>query len=141
MIGELIHYAWAVDDRPKQGDEVLAQKKKFKTIDEYIKAFPEDVQRILEKIRQTIRKAAPEAEETISYQIPTFKLNGKGLIAFAGYKKHVGMYAVPADDEVLKELNPYKSGKASVRFPIDKPIPYDLVKKIVAFRIKEQARK
>lgn len=106
-------------------------------MDEYISSFPEDVQRILEKTRQTIRKAAPEATETISYQIPTFKLNGKYLVYFAGYTKHISLYPIPSGKEAPKELSPYKSGKGTVRFPIDKPIPFDLVRKIVQFRIKE----
>jgi len=118
-------------------------KKQFKTIDEYIKTFPEDVQPILQKMRQTIRKAAPQAEEAISYQMPTFKLNGRNLVHFAGYKNHVGFYPVPSGiDAFEKELSPYKQGKGSVQFPLDGPVPYDLVRKIVIFRMKENlARK
>jgi uncharacterized protein YdhG (YjbR/CyaY superfamily) len=113
-------------------------KKQNKTIDDYIKTFPKDVQTLLEKLRQTIRKAAPGAVETISYQMPTFKLNGKGLVYLAGYKNHIGFYPVPSGVAAFKkELSPYKQGKGSVQFPIDKPIPYDLVKRIVQFRIKE----
>jgi len=112
--------------------------KKFKTMDEYIKTFPKDVQSILEKMRQTIRKAAPEAVEAISYQMPTFKLNGKNLVHFAAFKNHIGFYPIPSGIEAFKKaLSPYKQGKGSVQFPIDKPIPYDLVKKIVIFRVKE----
>jgi uncharacterized protein YdhG (YjbR/CyaY superfamily) len=119
-----------------------AHKKQFKTIDEYIKTFPEDVQKLLEKIRQTIRKAAPEAVETISYQMPTFNLDGKYLIYFAAWKNHIGFYPIPAGDKAFqKELSPYTGAKSSVRFPIDKPIPYDLVKKLVMFRIKENQGK
>jgi uncharacterized protein YdhG (YjbR/CyaY superfamily) len=119
-----------------------AHKKQFKTIDEYIKTFPEDVQKLLEKIRETIRKAAPEAVETISYQMPTFNLEGKYLIYFAAWKNHIGFYPIPAGDKAFqKELSPYKGAKSSVRFPIDKPIPYDLVKKLVMFRIKENQGK
>ena len=117
-------------------------KKQFKTIDDYIKTFPEDVQAILQKMRQTIRKAAPQAEEAISYQMPTFKLNGKNLVHFAGYKNHIGFYPIPLGTEAFKkELAPYKQGKGSVQFPLDKPIPYDLVKKIVRYRIKENLEK
>ena len=118
-------------------------KKQFKTIDEYIKTFPEDVQAILQKMRQTIRRAAPQAEEAISYQMPTFKLNGRNLVHFAGYKNHVGFYPVPSGiDAFEKELSPYKQGKGSVQFPLDRPVPYDLVRKIVLFRMKENlARK
>jgi uncharacterized protein YdhG (YjbR/CyaY superfamily) len=115
-------------------------KKPFKTIDEYVKAFPEDVQGILERIRQTIRKAAPEAVETISYQMPTFKLNGKYLVYFAAYEHHIGFYPLPLGNEALKELAPYQGAKGAVRFPIDEPIPYDLVKKLVMFRLKENQK-
>lgn len=110
----------------------------FKTIDEYIRTFPRDVQGILEKMRQTIRKAVPEATEAISYQMPTIKLNGKNLVHFAAFKNHIGFYPIPSGIEAFKkELSPYKQGKGSVQFPIDRPIPYDLVKKIVIFRAKE----
>ncbi|MGH2454458.1 MAG: iron chaperone [bacterium] len=117
-------------------------KKQFSTIDEYIKTFPKDVRSILEKIRQTIMKAAPEAEETISYQIPTFKLNGNYLIYFAGFRNHVSVYPAPRENEVFKEeLSLYKGGKGTVQFPLDKPIPYDLVRRIVKFRVKESLAK
>ncbi len=110
----------------------------FKTIDEYIKASPKDVQSILQRLRLTIRRAAPEAVETISYQMPTFKLNGKGLVYFAAFKNHIGFYPIPSGIEAFKkELSRYKQGKGSVQFPIDKPIPYDLVRRIVRFRAKE----
>ncbi|HEX6269907.1 MAG TPA: DUF1801 domain-containing protein [Anaerolineales bacterium] len=109
-----------------------------KTIDEYIAGFPPDVQEILEKIRMTIRKAAPDAEETISYQIPTFNLNGKYLIYFAAYKKHIGLYPAPIGNVDFKEdLSAYQAGKGTLRFPLDKPIPFDLITKIVKFRAKE----
>src|ERR1700704_6046319 len=98
-----------------------SSKKQFRTIDEYIETFPKDVQPILEKIRQTIRKAAPEAVETISYQMPTFKLNGKNLVYFAAWKNHIGFYAMPSGTEAFKkELSPYQGAKGSVRFPIEK---------------------
>jgi uncharacterized protein YdhG (YjbR/CyaY superfamily) len=115
-----------------------SSKEKFKTIDEYINASPKNVQSILEKMRQTIKKAAPGAVETISYQIPTFKLNGKGLAYFAAFKNHIGFYPVPSGVTAFKkELAPYKQGKGSVQFPLDQPIPYDLVRKITVFRMKE----
>ncbi|TLZ84417.1 MAG: hypothetical protein E6K03_02350 [Methanobacteriota archaeon] len=119
------------------------KEKQFKTIDEYIEASPKDVQGILQRLRLTIRKAAPEAVETISYQMPTFKLNGKGLVYFAAFKNHIGLYPIPSGIEAFKkELSRYKQGKGSVQFPIDKPIPYDLVRRIVRFRAKEnQERK
>ncbi|MCZ7381790.1 MAG: DUF1801 domain-containing protein [Candidatus Methanoperedens sp.] len=117
-------------------------KNQFKTMDEYIKTFPKDVQSILEKMRQTIRKAAPEAVEVISYQMPTFKLNGKNLVHFAAFKNHIGFYPIPSGIEAFKkELSSYKQGKGSVQFPMDKPIPYDLVKKIVNYRVKENLEK
>lgn len=119
-----------------------SNKKQFKTIDEYIKTFPKSVQSTLEKVRHTVRKAAPEAVEAISYQMPTFKLNGKNLVHFAAYKDHIGFYPTPSGTEAFeKELSPYKRGKGSVRFPIGKPVPYDLVRKIVMFRIKENVEK
>jgi uncharacterized protein YdhG (YjbR/CyaY superfamily) len=114
------------------------RKNRIQTIDEYIKTFPEDIQIILEKIRQTIRKAAPEAVEAISYGIPTFKVNGKYLVYFAAWKYHIGFYPIPSAANAFKrELSAYKQGKGSVQFPLDKPIPYDLIKKIVIFRVKE----
>ncbi len=113
-------------------------KKQFRTIDEYIETFPKDVQSILEKMRQTIRKVAPESVEAISYQMPTFKLNGKNLVYFAAFKNHIGFYPIPSGIEAFKkELSPFKQGKGSVQFPLDKPIPFDLVKKIVKFRVKD----
>ena len=116
-------------------------KKQFKTIDEYIQTFPEDVQIILKKMRKTIRSATPEAVETISYQIPAFKLNGV-LVYFAAFKNHIGFYPTSSGiEEFKKELSLYKGGKGSVQFQIEKPIPYDLVKKIVIFRMKENQEK
>ena len=108
------------------------------TIDEYIRRFPKEVQSLLEEMRQTIRKAAPEAVEAISYQMPTFKLHGRNLVHFAGYTKHIGFYPVPSGIEAFKEeLSSYVQGKGSVQFPLNQPIPYDLVSRIVAFRVRE----
>jgi len=108
-----------------------------KTINEYIAGFPPDVQEILEKIRLTIRKAAPDAKETIKYRMPTFTLKGN-LVHFAAYKDHIGFYPVPTAIEQFKdELSAYQGGKGSVRFPLDKPIPYDLISRIVEFRVHE----
>jgi uncharacterized protein YdhG (YjbR/CyaY superfamily) len=108
-----------------------------KNIDEYIANFPKDVQEILEKIRATIKKAAPNAEETINYQIPTFTLNGN-LVHFAAFKSHIGFYPTPTGVEKFKkELAVYEGAKGSVKFPLDKPIPYTLIRKIVTFRVKE----
>jgi len=113
------------------------QKSNFKTIDDYIKSFPEDIQKILETVRQTIKKAAPEAEEAISYQMPTFKLNGN-LVHFAAFKNHIGFYPTPSGTkEFKKEISVFRSGKGSIQFPIDKPMPLSLIKKIVKYRVKE----
>ena len=112
-----------------------------KNMDEYIAGFPQDVQAILEKIRATIRKAAPGAEETISYQMPTFKLKGN-LVHFAAFKKHIGFYPTSSGIEKFKhELAAYKSAKGSVQFPFDRPIPYGLIGKMVKFRVKENLAK
>lgn len=109
----------------------------YKDIDEYIATFPEDVQIILEKIRNTIHEAAPDATEAISYQMPTFKLNGN-LVHFAAYKKHIGFYPTPNGVSGFKEeLSKYPTSKGAVQFPLDRPIPYDLIKRIVKFRVGE----
>jgi uncharacterized protein YdhG (YjbR/CyaY superfamily) len=103
-----------------------------KNIDEYIADFPKDVQEILENIRMTIKKAAPAAEETISYKMPTFTLKGQYLIYFAAYKKHIGLYPVPVGDAKFnEEVSAYKAGKGTLQFPLNKPIPYKLISKIV----------
>jgi uncharacterized protein YdhG (YjbR/CyaY superfamily) len=108
-----------------------------KTIDAYISACPKDVQDILEKVRATIHKAAPQAEETIDYQMPTFKLKGN-LVHFAAHKKHIGFYPTPSGIEKFKdEISVYEWAKGSVQFPLDKPIPYDLISRITEFRVKE----
>jgi uncharacterized protein YdhG (YjbR/CyaY superfamily) len=119
----------------------MQTKRQFNTIDEYIETFPEDIQTILEKMRLTIRKAAPKAEEAISYQIPTFKLNGN-LVHFGAFKNHIGFYPTSSGIRAFKkEISSYVSSTGSVQFPIEKPIPYDLVKKIVLFRVKENQKK
>lgn len=111
-------------------------------IDEYIADFPTETQYILEKIRTAIKNLVPDAEETMSYAIPTFKLKGVYLVYFAGYKNHIGFYATPTGHEAFKEeLSTYKQGKGSVQFPLNKPIPYDLIIRIVAFRVKESEHK
>lgn len=107
------------------------------TIDEYIAGFPADVQDVLQKIRRTIHEAAPEATEKISYQMPTFYLKGN-LVHFAAFKEHIGFYPVPTGIEKFKkELSVYKQGKGSAQFPLDQPMPYELITKIVKFRVKE----
>jgi len=108
-----------------------------KNIDEYIAGFPQDVQEILEKIRSTIKKAAPDAEETISYRMPTFTLKGN-LVHFAAFKKHVGFYPTPTGiEQFQRELSVYKGAKGSVQFPLDEPTPFELISRIVKFRVKE----
>ena len=112
-----------------------------KNIDEYIAGFPHDVREILKQVRITIKKVAPEAEEAIKYQIPTFVLNGN-LVHFAAFKNHIGFYPTPSGIEAFKnELSPYESATGSVRFPIDKPMPLSLIEKIVRFRAKEARAK
>lgn len=114
----------------------------YQTIDEYIKTYPKDIQVLLEKVRQTIRRAAPEAVEAIDYQMPTFKLNGKNLVHFAGWKHHIGFYPVPSGIEAFKkELSQYKMAKGSVQFPLNKPMPLELISKIVKFRVNENKEK
>lgn len=112
-----------------------------KNIDEYISVFPADVQKRMQELRSTIQKAAPEAEETINYAIPTFTLNGN-LVHFAGFKNHIGFYPAPSGIEAFKkELSVYEGAKGSVQFPLDKPLPLALVTKIVKFRVKENLEK
>lgn len=113
-------------------------KLSFSSVDEYISVFPEDVQEIMQKIRGIILITVPDAWEGISYGMPTYKLSGKVLVYFAGYKKHIGFYATPSGHEnFAKELSQYKQGRGSVQFPLDKPIPYDLIAEITAFRAAE----
>lgn len=115
--------------------------KKFKTIDAYIKSFPKDVQPLLGKLRRTIKKAAPKATEAMAYGIPTFKLNGN-LVHFGGFKKHIGFFPGRAGIAAnVKQAKRYLSGKGTLRFPIDKPMPLSLVQKIVKFRVKENLKK
>jgi uncharacterized protein YdhG (YjbR/CyaY superfamily) len=120
-----------------EGKNMNTDRTAPKTIDEYIAGFPDDVQAILKKIRMTIRKAAPDAQETISYQIPTFTLKGN-LVHFAAYKNHIGFYPTSTGIEKFKkELSVYKGAKGSVQFPLDQPVPFELISKIVKFRVKE----
>ena len=113
-------------------------KTEFTSVNQYIATFPQEVQLILEKIRTIILKTAPTSTESISYGMPAYKTNEKPMVFFAGYKKHIGFYATPTGHEAFKkELSKYKQGKGSVQFQINEPIPYDLIAKIVAFRVKE----
>lgn len=108
-----------------------------KDIDEYIAGFPAEIQEILQKLREVVRETAPGVEEAIKYRMPTFMLEGN-LVHFAAFKHHIGFYPVPTGIEKFKiELSPYKYAKGSVQFPLDRPIPYELVRKIVEFRVQE----
>ena len=116
-------------------------RNKFKTIDEYIAQFPKNVRGVLEELRRVIRESVPQAEEAISYGIPTFKLNGN-LVHFAAFKIHVAFYPTSSAIRAFeKELTPFKYSKGTVQFPLDKPIPFDLVKKMVKFRVIENELK
>ena len=118
-----------------------SSKVSFNSIDEYIATFPAETQKILEELRATIKAAAPEAEEKISYQIPTFVLKGN-LVHFAAYKNHIGFYPTPSGIEAFKqELSVYEGAKGSVKFPIDEPLPLELITKIVVFRVAENLEK
>jgi uncharacterized protein YdhG (YjbR/CyaY superfamily) len=115
-----------------------SSKAKFGSIEEYIASFPEDVQKIMQKLREVIKTAAPEAGEKISYNMPTFTLNGRYLVYFAGWKNHIAFYGAPRGNPEFKEdLSAYESGAGTLQFPYDKPIPYDLITKIVIFRVAE----
>ncbi|WP_127137337.1 iron chaperone [Flagellimonas oceanensis] len=109
-------------------------------IEQYISRFPEEVQQLLQKIRTIIKETAPMATEEIVYGMPGYKTNGKPLVYFAGYKNHIGFYATPSGHEAFqKELSKYKQGKGSVQFPLNQPIPFDLIEQIVLFRVEENA--
>jgi len=118
-----------------------SKKSGINSIDEYIATFPKDIQKILEELRTTIKEAAPGAEEKISYQLPTFFLNGN-LVHFAAFKKHIGFYPTPSGIEAFqKELSVYEGAKGSVQFPIDEPMPLKLIRRIVKFRVAENIKK
>jgi uncharacterized protein YdhG (YjbR/CyaY superfamily) len=120
---------------------MTGSRPKFTTIDEYVAGLPEETRTILQKLRTTIAKSAPDAEESINYGIPTFKLNGN-LVHFAAFKNHIGFYPAPSGIEAFKkELSVYEGAKGSIKFPLDKPLPYDLISKIVKFRVKENLEK
>jgi uncharacterized protein YdhG (YjbR/CyaY superfamily) len=112
------------------------------SIDEYISEFPSETQSALNQVRTVIKKAAPDATESISYAIPTFDMNGHHLVHFAGYARHIGFYPIPSAAEAFKEeLKSYKGGKGSVQFPLSQPMPTDLIRRIVEFRVEESNRK
>jgi uncharacterized protein YdhG (YjbR/CyaY superfamily) len=112
------------------------------SIDEYIAGFPSATQKVLQEVRALIKASAPDATETISYAMPTFDLNGQHLVHFAGYERHIGFYPVPSGIEAFaEELKAYKRGKGSVQFPLGRPLPTELIRRIVEFRVAENTRK
>jgi uncharacterized protein YdhG (YjbR/CyaY superfamily) len=119
-----------------------SKKVTFHSIDEYIGTFPENVQKIMEQLRATIKEAAPDAGEKISYNMPTFTLHGTYLVYFAGWKTHIAFYGAPRGNPEFKEdLSPYESGAGTLQFPYAKPLPYDLINKIVKFRAAENQKR
>jgi len=111
-------------------------KTNFQSIDEYIATFPEDIQKRLEEVRATIKSVVPDAKEKISYQIPAFELDGKSLIYFAGWKKHISLYPIPSGTgEFNQEISPYIEGRGTLKFLLDKPLPLELIGRIVRARI------
>jgi uncharacterized protein YdhG (YjbR/CyaY superfamily) len=118
-----------------------SDKTTYTTIDEYIRSFPKEIQRILTQLRKVIKAAAPESLESISYRMPAFSFKGP-LVYFAAFKNHIGFYPIPGGVKAFeKELAIYKKGKGSVQFPIDKPLPLKLISKIVKFRVAENIKK
>jgi uncharacterized protein YdhG (YjbR/CyaY superfamily) len=116
----------------------MAMRSSAGTIDEYIAEFPAETQAVLREMRALIRASAPDAKETISYAIPTFDLNGRHLVHFAGYERHIGFYPIPSGIEAFKdEFKPYKQGKGSIQFPLGQPLPKDLIRRVVEFRVAE----
>jgi uncharacterized protein YdhG (YjbR/CyaY superfamily) len=114
----------------------------FASVDEYIGTFPKDIQKILEEVRRTIKAAAPDAREKISYQIAAFELNGKNLIHFAGWKNHISMYPIPSGSAAFnKKVSKYAAGKGTLQFPLDKPLPLKLITEIVKLRIEDNLAK
>jgi uncharacterized protein YdhG (YjbR/CyaY superfamily) len=119
-----------------------SSKVTFHSIDEYVASFPKDVQKIMEQLRSTIKTAAPEAEEKISYNMPTFTLDGTYLVYFAGWKNHIAFYGAPRGNaEFRDDLSSYESGAGTLQFPYDKPMPLDLITKIVKFRAAENLKR
>ncbi len=119
-----------------------SKKVSFNSVDEYIASFPEDAQKILAEVREAIKAAAPDAREKISYNMPTFTLNGKYLVYFAGWKNHIAFYGAPRGNaEFREDLSAYESGQGTLQFPYDKEVPYDLISKIVKFRVAENLQR
>ncbi|WP_240040645.1 iron chaperone [Pseudocnuella soli] len=114
----------------------------IKTVDEYISMFNDEVQALLQQVRAVITTHSPGATEGIAYGMPAYKMGGKPLVYFAAFKKHIGFYATPTGHEAFKaELAPYKQGRGSVQFPLNQPMPFDLIKQIVLFRVEQQTEK
>jgi uncharacterized protein YdhG (YjbR/CyaY superfamily) len=119
----------------------MKSKTGFNSVAEYIATFPEETQKLLEDVRATIRAVVPDAREKISYQIAAFELNGKNLIAFAGWKKHISIYPIPSGSDAFnKEVSQYTDGKGTVKFPLDKPLPLKLISKIVKYRVADHLK-
>ena len=113
----------------------------FHSIDEYIEGFPEETQKALKEICAAVKALVPDAEEYISYKMPAFKVNGEYFIHFSAWKKHIGMYPIPAGNEAFqKQIEPYRSAKSSLNFPLDKPMPIKLIQKFIKFRIAENLK-
>lgn len=119
----------------------MADQQSPSTIDEYVAAFPAETRTALQELRGLIHEVAPEAVETISYAMPTFDMNGRHVVHFAGYAKHVSIYPVPNEGALKDELEPFTSGKATARFPLDRPLPKELIRRIVESRVAENRRK
>ncbi|MBN1450113.1 MAG: DUF1801 domain-containing protein [Anaerolineales bacterium] len=118
-----------------------SKKVGFNSVDEYIASFPEEVQKILEEIRATIKAAAPEAQEKISYQIAAFELNGKNLVYFAGWKNHISIYPIPPGSEAFnKEISRYVDGKGTLKFPLNEAMPFELIGKVVKLHVAENLK-
>lgn len=115
--------------------------KKFSNVDEYIHSFPEEIQQILRKIQQTIRQVIPNGEEVISYGIPTIKLGGRYVVYYSAWKDHISLYPIPGNNaELLNKLEPFKAGKGTLKFPLDQPIPYDVIKAVAAEFLRERTK-
>jgi len=117
------------------------EKNEIKTVEDYLAGFPPGTRKLLRKVRETIQKAAPEAEEVISYRMPAYKLNGV-LVYFTGYQNHIGLYPTASGIQAFQsELTPFKWAKGSVQFPLDRPVPFNLIDKMVQFRVRENLQK
>jgi uncharacterized protein YdhG (YjbR/CyaY superfamily) len=121
---------------------IVQMKNNYKNVEEYIKSYPKDIQELLKQFQTIILSIAPDIKESISYGMPAYKLNGRPLVYFSAFKNHIGFFATPTGHaEFAKELLNYKHGKGSVQFPLDKAMPFDLISKIVKFRVNENLNK